>query len=232
MSRWGMVIDLEKCNGCEACAAACQAECNQPPVGESEARMGRKISWLKISEELTGKFPDLHRRMIPQPCMQCDDPPCVRVCPVHATYLGEGGIVAQIYQRCIGCRFCMAACPYTVKYFNWYNYAGGLPAAEQEAMNPEVSPRPRGVVEKCTFCHHRLLLAKDQARLQGNDPARAVYHPACEEACPAKAIYFGDLDDSTTEVARLAQSHRASRLMEDLGTNPKVYYLARKENHG
>ena len=226
MPRWGMVIDLDKCTACQACVVACQQENNVPFVEEGEFRRRRAISWMKILREIEGSYPELRARFIPRPCMQCDNPPCTRVCPVHATYLNPEGIVAQVYARCIGCRFCMAGCPYTVKYFNWFDYHARQPAALRAHANPDVSVRPRGVVEKCTFCHHRLLKARDQAAAEQRLLQPGDYVPACVEDCPARAMYFGDLSDPGSEVARLAASPRAFRLLEDLGTQPKVFYLA------
>ena len=222
MALWGMVIDLDRCTGCQACVMACKAENNVAAVGAKEAARGRIISWMQVlteeSEERT--------RFLPRPCLQCDDPPCIKVCPVYATYRNPEGIVAQIYARCIGCRFCMAACPYNAKYFNWLRYQREAPG-----QNPDVSVRPKGVVEKCTFCHHRLQKARERARAERRDLAPGEYVPACAETCPSRAIVFGDLSDHGSEVARLARSPRAFRLGEDLGTKPKVIYLSETEGH-
>jgi Fe-S-cluster-containing dehydrogenase component len=223
MALWGMVIDLDRCTGCQACVMACKAENNVPAVGAKEAARGRTVSWMHVlveeSEERT--------RFLPRPCLQCDDPPCTKVCPVYATYRNPEGIVAQIYARCIGCRFCMAACPYNAKYFNWRRYQKEMPG-----QNPDVSVRPKGVVEKCTFCHHRLQKARDRARAEQRELAPGDYVPACAETCPTRAITFGDLSDSGSEVAKLARSPRAFRLGEALGTKPKVIYLSETEAQG
>lgn len=222
MALWGMVIDLDRCTGCQACVMACKAENNVAAVGAKEAARGRIISWMHVlteeSEERT--------RFLPRPCLQCDDPPCIKVCPVYATYRNPEGIVAQIYARCIGCRFCMAACPYNAKYFNWLRYQREAPG-----QNPDVSVRPKGVVEKCTFCHHRLQKARERALAERRDLAPGEYVPACAETCPSRAITFGDLSDPGSEVARLARSPRAFRLGEELGTKPKVIYLSETEGH-
>lgn len=228
MARWGMVIDLDRCTACQACVVACQVENNVPYVEESEFKRRRAISWMKIVSETEGSYPNLRTRFIPRPCMQCDNPPCTRVCPVHATYLNPEGIVAQVYARCIGCRFCVAGCPYTVKYFNWYAYHDRMSASLRRADNPDVSTRPKGVVEKCTFCHHRLLKAKDVAAAENRSLRAGDYVPSCVESCPSQAMYFGDLSDPKSKVARLAESSRAFRLMEELGTKPKVIYLAER----
>ena len=227
MARWGMVIDLDRCTGCQACVMACKAENNVPAVGMKEAVRGRIISWMQVLTEEDEEHSGEVRRFLPRPCLQCDDPPCAKVCPVYATYLDPEGIVAQIYGRCIGCRFCMAACPYNAKYFNWYRYQKEAPG-----QNPDVSVRPKGVVEKCTFCHHRLQKARERALAEGREVAPGEYVPACAEACPTRAIIFGDLSDPNSEVSKLARSPRAFRLQEELGTKPKVIYLTEGEGRG
>lgn len=231
MPHWGMVIDLDKCTGCQACTIACQAENNVPFAGPDETALDRSKHWhdvlAEVKEECT--YPALHARFIPRPCMHCDDPPCVKVCPVGATYVDEEGIVRMDYQRCIGCRYCTTACPYAIRYFNWY--APEYPAGYDAYLNPNVAVRAVGVAEKCTFCIHRLEQAKREAAAQGREltDADMVLLPACNEACPASARYFGDLDDPESTVSRLAHSPRAIRLLEDLGTEPKVYYLAEEK---
>jgi Fe-S-cluster-containing dehydrogenase component len=142
---------------------------------------------------------------------------------VRATYMNEEGIVAQIYPQCIGCRYCMAACPYTVKSFNWYKPS--FPPGMDRATNPDVSVRPVGVVEKCTFCIHRLQMAKEQAKFEARDLREGDFQPACADSCPTGAIVFGDLENRDHQVNHLAHSPRAEKLLEDLGTEPKVIYL-------
>lgn len=227
MALWGMVIDLDRCTGCQACVLACKAENNVPPVGAKEASRGRIISWMQVLAEGEEEHPGPPVRFLPRPCLHCDDPPCTKVCPVYATYRNPEGIIAQIYARCIGCRFCMAACPYNAKYFNWHRYQTDGPG-----QNPDVSLRPKGVVEKCTFCHHRLQKARERASAERRELAPGEYVPACAEACPAQAIVFGDLADPGSDVARLARSPRAFRLQESLGTRPKVIYLTEGEGRG
>jgi len=230
MARWGMVVDLDRCTGCAACAAACQLENNIPVAPREEAVRGRTMNWLRMVHEVEGQFPDVHVRTYPRLCQHCENPPCAYVCPVHATYLSESGIVAQIYPQCIGCRYCMAACPYTVKTFNWSepDWSDDL----RKACNPDVSLRPKGVVEKCTFCSHRLQRATEEARVEEAPLRELHYTPACVEACPADAMIFGDLDDPDGDVARHAANRRAERLLEDLGTEPKVIYLRPRAPHG
>lgn len=228
MARWGMVIDLDRCTGCRACVVACKQENNVAPSTQASAEYGREISWIKILTRVEGDYPHPRVRFVPMLCQQCDKPPCIRVCPVRATYKSPEGIVGQIYPRCIGCRYCANACPYQVKYFNWF--APHWPEEFKNSLNPDVSVRPRGVIEKCTFCHHRLQKARDAAAFEGRKVhGESEYVPACVESCPARAMFFGDLDDPKTEVATLARSGRAFRVMDDLGTEPNVYYLKEGE---
>lgn len=229
MPLWGMVIDLDKCTGCGACITACKEENNIPQCSPEEAARGRAISWMDMVVETDGEFPDVRVKYLPRPCMHCDKPPCAKVCPVRATYRTEEGLVAQIYLRCIGCRFCMAACPYTAKYFNWNR--SQRPSDMEKGNNPDVSVRPHGVVEKCTFCVHRIQKGKEQARAEDRPLREEDIIPACAETCPVNAIYFGDLHDTDYQVARLYKSERAFALHDDLGTEPKVYYLAEEERY-
>lgn len=223
MPRWGMVIDLDRCNGCQACEIACRSENNIAVGGPRLSRENRTISWIKVRTEIRGDWPDLRARFVPTLCMHCDSPPCVRVCPTGATMIDEEGLVGQVYPRCIGCRYCANACPYTIKSFNWSSPV--YPESALAGLNPDVSVRSVGVVEKCTFCHHRLQKAREQARVEGRPLREEDYVPACVESCPTGAMVFGDLDDPRHRAARLAQDPRVFRLLEDLGTEPKVYYL-------
>jgi len=227
MPRWGMIIDLAKCTACQACVVACQTENNIPCVEPEEAALGRILSWLSVLPEVRGEYPRVSMRLLPLPCLHCDSPPCIRVCPVQATGITPEGVVRQTFARCIGCRYCTNACPYTRRAFNWYRPE--FPGELEQALNPDVSVRPKGVVEKCTLCHHRLIGAREQARKEGRRLAEGDYLPACVEICPAGAMYFGDLDDSSSTVAELARSPRAFRYLEELGTEPKVIYLAEGE---
>ncbi len=229
MPRWGMVIDLDRCNGCGACSVACQAENNVRPTPPDEAARGRAISWMEVIPHVQGHYPDLRARFLPRPCFHCQNPPCIKVCPVKATYLNADGLVGQVYTRCIGCRYCTNACPYNAKYFNWYEPES--PPGSEKYLNPDVSPRTRGVVEKCSFCHHRLQKAKEKAAGEKRPLREGEYDVACAEACPAKAILFGDLADPESTAARAAQSSRSFRLLEELGTDPSVVYLAEGSWH-
>ncbi len=229
--RWGMVIDLDRCTGCQACVVACKQENNVAFSNAEEAGYGREISWLHIVAATEGEYPHVKGRFIPLLCQQCDNPPCTRVCPTRATYRNPEGIVGQIYPRCIGCRYCANACPYQVKYFNWYNWSHfRWPTEMRAALNPDVSLRPKGVVEKCTFCHHRLQRVREQAAVEGRAVrSEGEFVPACVESCPTQAIVFGDLDDPDTQVHKLAGSSRAYKLLDELGTEPKVLYLKEGE---
>jgi menaquinone reductase, iron-sulfur cluster-binding subunit len=227
MPRWGMAIDLNKCTGCSECVAACKIENNVAVVGPEESRKGRTMLWMDLLTIYQGEYPRVKVRYLPRPCFHCDQPPCTKVCPVRATYLNEEGIVAQIFPQCIGCRYCMAACPYTVKSFNWY--PPDCTPERAEALNPDVSLRPAGVVEKCTFCIHRLQKAKENAAAEERKLREEDYVPACAESCPTQAITFGDLDNPESRVSGLAKSPRAFRLLEGLGKEAKVFYLSEKE---
>lgn len=227
MARWGMVIDLDRCTGCGNCMAACHQENNLTAAGPRQTEEGRAFHWIRVLRMVEGSGSNVEVRYQPVLCVHCDDPPCVRVCPVHATYSSEEGIVGQVYARCIGCRYCMAACPYSAKVFNWYEpeWPGDL----VKKANPDVSLRSKGVVEKCTFCHHRINHAREQARSEGREIRDGDVTTACAESCPARAITFGDLDDPRSQVSELARSPRAYRPHEDLGTKPKLIYLAEME---
>jgi menaquinone reductase, iron-sulfur cluster-binding subunit len=227
MARWGMVIDLDCCTACQACVVACQEENNVPPPVPEETVSGRSFTWMEITPYVEGRYPRVKMRLLPLPCMHCDEPPCVKVCPVGATFKNEEGIVGQVYRRCIGCRYCTTACPYTVRYFNWFE--PHWPEPMRSGLNPDVSVRTKGVVEKCTFCHHRLIRARDQAASEGRQLRPGEFTPACVECCPAGAMVFGDLNDPASEVSRLAASRRAFTLLDKLGTKPKVIYLQEKE---
>jgi molybdopterin-containing oxidoreductase family iron-sulfur binding subunit len=226
-----MVIDLDRCTACQACVVACQTENNIPLADHGDSECGRGISWMRLASFPDGEHgtrPSL--RLIPVPCMHCEHPPCVKVCPTRATQTGNEGLVGQIYARCIGCRYCTTACPYTVRQFNWKKPE--WPEPMQDALSPDVSVRPRGVVEKCSFCHHRLQRARDLAQMEGRPLRDGEYMPACVESCPAEAMFFGDLDDPRSIVARLTDGPRAFRLLEELGTKPKVIYLSKGESGG
>ncbi|MBI3177260.1 MAG: 4Fe-4S dicluster domain-containing protein [Chloroflexi bacterium] len=234
--RWSMVIDLDKCVSCQGCSMACRFENNTPAVKPNEAIHGRAMRWndvFPLPIEERSQYPNVKARYLTRPCMHCDNPPCAKVCPVQATFKNDEGIVEQNYARCIGCRFCTVACPYGVRYFNWFEpeYEGSL----AEHLNPDriegrgvlegPAVRPKGVVEKCTYCIHRLQKARARAGAEGRAFHADEYVPACVQTCTGKARFFGDLDDPNSMVSRLAQSTRAFRLLEEVGTEPKTIYL-------
>jgi len=224
MPKWGMVIDLARCNGCSACTVACKSENNVPISEPVDVEERRFFAWLEVIEHEPEHGSGAGRtRFMPRPCMHCDNPPCVVVCPVSATKLDRDGIVSQIYDRCIGCRYCTNNCPYTAKYFNWRTPE--WPEEMKQGLNPDVSVRPKGTVEKCTFCHHRLQRVSDQANAEDREIREGEFSVACAEVCPTQAIAFGDLDNPESTVARLAKSNRSFTELEDLGTEPKVHYL-------
>ncbi|WP_027184949.1 menaquinone reductase iron-sulfur cluster-binding subunit QrcC [Desulfovibrio inopinatus] len=229
--RWGMVIDIDKCTGCGACMVACQTENNIAPQPEASNKL-RSLNWMLIYELNNKKsYPDHDMAYLPRPCQQCGNPPCVSVCPVIATDKNEeGGIVSQIYPRCIGCRYCVAACPYHVRYFGWFDPV--FPEGMTKVLTPHTSVRPRGVVEKCTFCHHRWNYAKEKAIFDGKNPKdlpEDAYIPACVEGCPSGAMTFGDLNNPKHKVYELSRSKNAFRLLEKLHTQTQVYYMSRRE---
>ncbi len=227
MPRYGMVIDLNKCNQCEACITVCKLENNVQIVTKENAATGRAMFWMKmLTTSYTGNYPEIRPVSLPSFCLQCDEPSCIKVCPVRATYKRDDGIVAQIYPQCIGCRYCMANCPYTQKVFNWYK--DEQPVEYEKCYNPDVSVRPKGVVEKCTFCIHRLQKAKEKAEAEHRKLQEEDYVPACAEVCAAHAIYFGDLDDPNSKVSKVMHDYRKFTLQEELGTEPKVFYLSAK----
>jgi len=228
--KYGMVINLDKCTGCGTCVVGCAAE-NNLSVIKDETDKQRTISWMELFKVTNGKpFPETEISYFPRPCMHCHyHTPCVSVCPPTATKMDyNNGIVSQIYTRCIGCRYCQAACPYHARYFNWWD--GHFPQGTERYLSPEVSVRMRGVVEKCSFCHHRLMRAKEQAYAEDRRELEdGEYNTACAEVCPAEAIVFGDLNDPNSKVAKLSKHPQAFRLLERLGTEPKVYYISSKD---
>jgi molybdopterin-containing oxidoreductase family iron-sulfur binding subunit len=227
-ARYGMVIDLDKCTGCGACMVACAVEHNVPPAHPNATdRTG--ITPLRVYPVRNNANGSGQQALfLPLPCQQCgSEAPCVSVCPQNAVEVDPTtGIVFQMPQRCLGCRYCMAACPYHARYFNWWDPE--WPKGMEKTLTPDVAPRMRGVVEKCNFCHGRLQAARALAIANGQPSGEPVqYEPACVEACPTKAIVFGNLADETSEVAQLINDERSFRLLPQLGTEPKVYYLSK-----
>ncbi|HXG01799.1 MAG TPA: 4Fe-4S dicluster domain-containing protein [Candidatus Binatia bacterium] len=209
MARYGMVIDLDRCTGCRACMEACKVENNTPEA----------TFWMYVFRFEEGRFPNTHQWYLPRPCMHCDNAPCVKVCPVGARFKREDGLVATDTDRCIGCRYCEVACPYGVNFFNWKS---PHKAQYLDWSDPDLDGRygperrrtaggghAKGVIEKCTFCVHRV---------------ERGLKPACVVNCPLFALHFGDLDDPESEVSRLLRRKPHFRLLEEVGTRPRVYY--------
>jgi molybdopterin-containing oxidoreductase family iron-sulfur binding subunit len=218
-----MVIDLDKCTGCEACVVACRTENNIPIAGEEQTAKGRQINWIHIERYWEGEYPNIKARFLPVLCQHCDAAPCEPVCPVYATHHTPEGLSAMIYNRCVGTRFCANNCPYTVRFFNFFKPAWEAPL--DRALNPEVSVRANGVMEKCTFCVQRIEQAKLSAKMENRELKDGEVNPACVQVCPTRAMYFGDLDNPESEVSRKAESGRAFHLLGELGTKPRVIYL-------
>jgi menaquinone reductase, iron-sulfur cluster-binding subunit len=228
--RYGMVIDVDRCTGCGNCMVACAVENNVPPA-DPKATERTGTTWMRVSKLENGlPFPENRSVYLPVSCQQCDHhTPCVSVCPQNAVeYDTESGIVAQIPVRCFGCRYCVTACPYHARYYNWWDPV--WPEGMEKTLNPDVSTRMRGVVEKCNFCHGRLQAARAKAAAEGRRTiADTEYVPACGESCPTHAIHFGNLSDPNSDVSMLSKDKRAFRLLEELGTEPKVYFLSEQD---
>ena len=229
--RWGMAIDLAKCTGCQACVTACYAENNIPTVGEGEIYKGREMTWIRIErywEESAKGDGNADARFIPMLCQHCTNAPCEPVCPVYAAYHTADGLNGQVYNRCVGTRYCANNCPYKVRYFNWYKYNEmSWPEPLHLQLNPDVTVRARGVMEKCTFCIQRIRGAQNDARLEDRPVRDGEFTTACAQACPSDAIVFGNLADPASRVSQLHQNTRGYRVLEDLNTRSAITYLAK-----
>ncbi len=237
--RWGMVIDQDICTGCQACVAACSMENNVPFVGEEDAGYGRSMHWIRIERFWSGTFPEV--KMTPyQPmlCQQCHNAPCEPVCPVFASvHSASEDTNLQVYNRCVGTRYCANNCPYQVRVFNWRDYtdARSRPWLTdlQNQLNPDVTVRRRGVMEKCTFCIQRIHKAEFQALSEGNREIRdGEVVPACAQACPANAIVFGRIDDPNSRVSQLGLQQRGYFMLDELRTTPRITYLKGESING
>jgi molybdopterin-containing oxidoreductase family iron-sulfur binding subunit len=228
--KWAMAIDLSACTGCSVCVVACQAENNVPVVGPERVIEGREMQWLRVDRYYAGVPGESRVLYQPMPCQNCDNAPCETVCPVYATNHNAEGLNQMVYNRCVGTRYCANNCPYRVRRFNFFEYTAYKTPPESLVFNPEVSVRPRGVMEKCTFCVQRIQEARQRARSAGRPLKDGELQTACAAACPAGAIVFGDWKDPASAVRRLSASRRGYRLLAELGTRPAVTYLADVSN--
>jgi molybdopterin-containing oxidoreductase family iron-sulfur binding subunit len=232
------VIDLNLCTGCGACVTSCNIENNIPTVGPEEVAKGREMHWMRIDRYYSGdeRNPEVvHQPML---CQHCENAPCENVCPFAATSHSDEGLNVMVYNRCVGTRYCANNCPYKVRRFNWFenwDYMEGavrkLRDPQQLALNPDVTVRRRGVIEKCSFCIQRLNKAKLDAKIKGlKRVVDGSVKTACQEVCPANAIYFGDINDPNSEVSRLVKNGRGYKVLDFLGVNPSITYLAKVRN--
>ncbi len=221
--RWGMTVDVDACTGCQACVVACVAENNVPVVGKEQVAYGRDQHWLRLERWQEGRGDRAENIFLPMFCQHCGIAPCEPVCPVYAAYHTQEGLNGQVYNRCVGTRYCGNNCPYHVRRFNWFNYTWASPLDLQ--LNPDVTVRQLGVMEKCTMCLQRIIAGKDRARDEGRPVRDGDILTACQQTCPTQAITFGDLKDGGARVSKLSRSPRGYHVLHELGTRPAVTYL-------
>lgn len=223
--KWTMVIDLDKCTGCGACVVACHAENNVPFVSEREVVRGHAMHWIHIERYWEGEYPQVHAYFLPNLCQQCFRAPCEPVCPVYATlHSRRENLNLQVYNRCVGTRYCQNNDPYKVRFFNFFDPEFPEPLNQQ--LNPDVTVRSAGVMEKCTFCIQRIRRVEERAQVEGLPVGKQEAVPACVQTCPPEALVFGDLKDPESRVSQiLANNQRRFKLLDHLGTQPSIYYL-------
>ncbi|MGH7726456.1 MAG: molybdopterin-dependent oxidoreductase [Candidatus Eiseniibacteriota bacterium] len=221
--KWAMAIDLNSCNGCQACVLACSAENNVAWVGKEQVERGREMMWIRLERYWEMTDGRIEVRHIPMMCQHCGAAPCESVCPVYATYHNPEGLNAMIYNRCVGTRYCSNNCPYKVRSFNWFDYS--FPEPFNWQLNPDVTVRSKGVMEKCTFCVQRIRVAKDHAKDEGRSVRDGEVRTACQQTCPSQAIVFGDVMDPESEISKVVKGARGYHALGDLNTYPSVTYL-------
>ncbi|NMO15330.1 TAT-variant-translocated molybdopterin oxidoreductase [Pyxidicoccus fallax] len=228
--KWGMAIDLSRCTGCSACVVACQAENNIPVVGKEQVARSREMQWLRIDRYFEGPENDPKMVMQPVMCVHCEKAPCEYVCPVNATVHSDEGLNDMVYNRCVGTRYCSNNCPYKVRRFNYLHYTADKTSTEKMLMNPDVTVRNRGVMEKCTYCVQRIERVRINARVEKRLIQEKELMTACQQTCPTQAIVFGSLNDKQQRVTQLHEDERAYKLLHELGTRPRTAHLIRVRN--